>query len=88
MRPVYDDFDEFDFDDSVAVKQMLREMQREEMRLASRRRRGPGGKQRWKDEDNEDFGDFDGYEDYKDYKDYEDYDDDEFDSYSALDDYR
>lgn len=85
MRPWYDDFDEFDFDDSAAVKQMLREIQREEIRLASRRKRGPGNKQRWKEEDDDDFEEL---EDYEDYEDYDDYDDDEFDSYSALDDYR
>jgi hypothetical protein len=85
MRPLYDDFDEFDFDDSAAVKQMLREMQREEIRLASRRKRGPGNKQRWKDEDDEDFDDFD---DFEDYEDYEDYDGEEFDSYSMTDQHR
>jgi hypothetical protein len=82
MRPLYDDFDEFDFDDSAAVKQMLREMQREEIRLASRRKRGPGNKQRWTDEDDDDLDEFEDYEDY------EDYDSDEFDSYSDSDDYR
>ena len=85
MRPLYEDFDEFDFDDSVAVKQMLREMQREEIRLASRRKRGPSHKQRWKDEDDDDFEESDSYEDYEEY---EDYDGEEFDSYSMMDDYR
>jgi hypothetical protein len=88
MRPLYDDFDEFDFDDSVAVKQMLREMQREELRLASRRKRGPGNRQRWQDEDDDDAAEFEDYADYEDSENYEDYDDDEFDSYSAIDDYR
>ena len=82
MRPLYDDFDEFDFDDSAAVKQMLREMQREEIRLASRRKGGPGNKHRWTDDDDDDLDEFEDYEDY------EDYDGDEFDSYSDSDDYR
>jgi hypothetical protein len=84
MRPLYDDFDEFDFDDSAAVKQMLREMQREEIRLSSRRKRGPGHKQRWQDEDEDE----DDVEDFEDYEDYEDYDGEEFDSHSLMDDYR
>ena len=82
MRPLYDDFDDFEFDDVVAVKQMLREMEREEMRLASRRKHGPGKKKRWDDDVDEDFGDS---EDFEDYEDYDDYDDNEFDSYSGLD---
>ena len=81
MRQWYDDFDDFDFDESGAAKRMLREMQREKARMASRRKHGPGLKRRWDefDTDSEDFGD------YEDFQDYDDYDDDEFDSYSGLD---
>lgn len=83
MRPVYDDFDEFDFEfaDSMIVRQMLREKQREQRRLASLRANGPGSKRSreefkapWDDED---------YEDYEDYDEYDEYDDDEFDSYTG-----
>jgi len=83
MRPLYDDFDEFDFDDSVAVKHMLRDLQRDETRMASRRKQGPGTKKRWEDDPEDD--DYDDYEDYEDDEDFDDYNDDEFDSYSALD---
>lgn len=84
MRPFYDDFDEFEFDDSVAVKQMLREMEREDLRMASRRRRGPSNKKRWDDDFDDDLiADNPGA--HEDYEIYDDYDDDEFDSYSGLD---
>ena len=83
MRPLYDDFDEFEFDDSAAVKHILRDLQREEIRMASRRRHGPGTKKRWSDE----FEDDDS-EDFEEVEDFDDYNDDEFDSYSALDDTR
>lgn len=81
MRPLYDEFDEFEFDDSVAVKQMLREMEREEIRRASRRKHGPGSRKRWEDDFDDDFPD----DEVEDYEEYEDYDDNEFDSYSGLD---
>ena len=86
MRPLYDDFDEFEFDDSAAVKHILRDLQREEIRMASRRRHGPGAKKRYSDEfEDDDYGDS---EDYEETEDFDDYNDDEFDSYSALDDTR
>lgn len=84
MRPLYDDFDEFEFDDSAAVKHMLRELQREEVRMASRRRHGPGVKKRWDDDFEDD--DYDDFEDYEDVDEYDDYDDDEFDSYATVND--
>ena len=82
MRPLYEDFDDFDFDfaDQAVVKQMLREQIREERRLASRRRSGPGSKNRPDDDDEEDFDD---YEKYEEYNDYDDYDAEEFDRYSS-----
>ncbi len=79
MRQKYDEFDEFDFDESVATRRLLIEMQREKARMASRRRHGPGDRKRW-----DDFDDDDDDDDYEDYEDFEDYDDDEFDSYSDV----
>jgi hypothetical protein len=74
MRPSYDDFDDFDFADSLAVSRLLRDQQREERRLARRRFAGPG------DEDSyEDYGSYDEYDEF------DDYDDDEFDAYAGLD---
>ncbi len=83
MRPLYDDFDEFDFADNAIVKQMLREQAREQRRLATRRKHGPGSKRKRGDEDTEDFADYENYEEYNDYddNDYDDYDPDEFDRY-------
>lgn len=81
MRPLYDEFDEFEFDDSVAVKQLLREMEREEIRMAGRRKHSPGNKKRWNDEFEDEFPD----DEFEDYEEYDDYDDNEFDSYSGLD---
>jgi hypothetical protein len=37
MRPQYDEFDEYEFADSSAVRRLLREQQRERRRQASRR---------------------------------------------------
>ena len=88
MRRSYDDFDEFDleFADANVEKQVLREMQREQRRLASRRAFGPGSQRAESDYDSDDsFGDYEEYEDdedYEDFEDYEDYDEDEFDAYS------
>lgn len=78
MNPGYDDFDEFEFDDSLAVRKMLLEMRREELRQAAQRRRGHTPRKRWDDFDDDDededvYGEYDGDDDY---------DDDEFDSYS------
>lgn len=77
MRPLYDEldeFDDFDFADSMAVSKIFRNQAREERRAASRRHLGP-----------HDESDFEDYSDYEDYEDYSDYNDDEFDSYSGLD---
>ena len=80
MSTVYDDLDDFEFDDNEIVKRMLREQAREELRIASRRRSGPGNKRRWED-DSDDLND-DEYE-YEDYdEDYDGYDEDEFDEYA------
>lgn len=37
MRPVYDDFDDFDFADSPALGRIIREQRREERRYARRK---------------------------------------------------
>ena len=76
MTRTYDDFDEFEFDDSFAVRKMLQEMRRDELRKAIERKRGHTQHRHWNDVDDNDDDDYDGYEDY------DDYDDDEFDSYS------
>lgn len=77
MRTLYDDFDDFEFDDNETLKRMLREQAREELRNASRRRRGPGTKQRWNDEFDDELDDFED-DDYEDFE----YDEDEFDQYA------
>lgn len=73
MRPLYDDFDEFAFDDVGAIRRIMREQQREEMRFSRRNKVGPGDHDSWDDDDWDD-------DDY----DYEDYDDEEFDSHAGL----
>lgn len=80
MRPLYDDLDDFDFADSEVVRQMLREQQREELRL-NRRWAGPRKKHRAEDFD-DDVEEDDDYEEYDEFDEYDDYDADEFDSYS------
>jgi hypothetical protein len=83
MRPIFEDFDEFDFDDSPSVARLLREQRLEDSRFASRRYHGPKHKRQF-DDDNEydDFGDYDNFD--KDYNDYDDYDEREFDSYAGI----
>lgn len=75
MTRVYDDFDEFEFDDSFTVRKIMQEIRRDELRRAIERKRGHS--QRW-----DDFDDNDGYDDYDDYEEYEEYDEEEFDSHS------
>lgn len=74
MRPLYEEFDDFDFAGSSAVSRILREQRREERRLASRRHHGPAHEDRYADS-----------EDYDDYDDYDDQDDADVERYSALD---
>jgi hypothetical protein len=77
MRTPYDDADGFEFSDSWAVRRIIQEQKREEMRHAKRRiSRGPG--------DHEPGDSFDDDDDYDDFDDYEDYDEDEFDSSVGL----
>lgn len=78
MRPLFDDFDEFDFDDSPSVARLLREQLLEESRFASARSRSPKHKRQL--DGNDEFDDFD-----DDYEDYSDYDALEFDSYADID---
>jgi len=73
MRPLYDEFDDFDFADSAAVNRALRKQKRARRRLVGRRYAGP-----------EDEDEVENYEDYEDYNDYDDYNDDEFDKYSGV----
>lgn len=73
MSPRYDEFEDFDFDDSPAVEHMLRDMQREELRRKISRKRNRSDRHRWEEPYRQEaaFDDFDEYEDY---------DDEEFDS--------
>ncbi len=80
MRPLFDDFDEFDFDDSPSVARLLREQLLEESRFASVRSRSPKHKRHF--DENDDFDGFD--DDYDDYEDYDDFDEREFDSYAEI----
>jgi hypothetical protein len=79
MRPVYEDFDEFEFDDAAIVSRVLREQERADRRRASRKASGPKDRDQWNDDD------WDDYEDSDDYDDYDDYDNDEFVSLSKSD---
>ena len=82
MRPLYEEFDDFDFGDDDIVAKMMREQEREEYRLASRRRSRPS-KRHWQEslEADEEFSDVSSYEESSAY---DDYDEDEFDSYADL----
>jgi hypothetical protein len=84
MRPLYDEFEDFDFGDTDVVSKLMREQQREELRLASRRR-SRNTKHRWdnafEDEDEDEFSNVSSYEELDIY---DDYDEDEFDSYADL----
>lgn len=77
MRPVYDDFDEFDFSDNDLVSRYMREQEREERRMANKRRRGSVGR-RHPESFDDDFNDLESYEEY------DEYDEDEFDTYSGI----
>ena len=73
MTRIYEDFDEFEFDDSLAVRKMLQEMRRDELRKAIQRKRGYTQHKNWDDFDDDAYEDYDGYDDY---------DEEEFDSHS------
>ncbi len=83
MRPLFDDFDEFDFDDYPAVARLMREQRLEESIFASRSRsQGPKHKRQFDDDD--DYDDFDDdFDDLDDFEDYDDYDDRESGSYTG-----
>ena len=80
MRPVYEEFDEFDFNDTDLVSRYMREQEREERRLASKRRRASVSRRRPEsfDVDDDNFNDVESYEEYN------EYDEDEFDTYSGI----
>ena len=86
MRPLFEDFDEFDFDDSPSVARLLREQRLEDSRFGSRKSHGPKHKRQFDNDDEyDDFGDNDDYDDYDSYdEDYGDYDEQEFDSYAGI----
>ena len=83
MRPLFEDFDEFDFDESPSVARLLREHRLEESRFASRKSHGPKHKRPF-DDDEDEYDDFDEYDEYEDYGDYDEYDEREFDSYAGI----
>ena len=77
MRPLYDDLEDFDFDDSAVMDRFRREQAREQRRLAHRRVFGAAGR-------NRDYDDYEDLDDFGDYDDFEDYDEDEFDEHAGL----
>ena len=77
MRPLYDDFEDYELDDSAVMDRFRREQAREQRRLAHRRAYGTAGRHRNND-------DYDDFEDYEDYEDFDDYDEDEFDEHAGL----
>ena len=86
MRPLFDDFDEFDFDDSPSVARLLREKRREKSKQAIRKFRGPKNRRYYDDrdeeyEDTETSGQFSWSDDYVDY---DDYNEEEFDLYAGI----
>ena len=86
MRKLYDDFEDYELDDSETLRRVLREQAREELRFASRRRRAktkkyPSGTLDFDDELETD-------DHFGDYEDFDDYDEDEFDSYAGVTDWR
>ena len=77
MRPLYEELDGFDFDDTLDVKRSMREQRREAERLARRRAgRGRSSMKLFADPDDDVDSDF--------IEVYEDYNEDEFDSYSDI----
>lgn len=83
MRPLFEDFDTFDFDDSPSVARLLREQRLEESRFASRKSHGPKHKRQFDKDEYEDFDDFDDFDDSYD-GDFDDYDEREFDAYAGI----
>lgn len=79
MRVRYNDFEDYELDDTRAMRRLMHERQREGLRLSKKRRKMKGPRdEEWDDDD------WDEYEDYEDYEDSEDYDEDEFDRHSGL----
>ena len=79
MRPLFDDIDDFDFDDNPYVARLLREHRIEELRSLRPKVAGPKHKRRFDYND-----DYDGYDDFNDFEGYDDYDAREFDSYAGI----
>jgi hypothetical protein len=86
MRPLFEDFDEFEFEDSPTVARLLREHRRTEARRTRRMSAGPKH-HRYLDEDdepNEGYGGYGSYHEDSKFSDYDDYDEEEFDLYAGL----
>lgn len=79
MRPIFDDYDDFEFDDNPSVARLLREQRREEIRHAGRKPRGP--KDYHELDEFDDSGDYDSFDDDDSYS---DYDEEEFDLYAGI----
>lgn len=83
MRPYdsddseFDELDDFGYPDVRAIRHMVNQKQREELRSRGRRR---GQSLRRDPRPEEDWSDYESYDD----SDFDDYDADEFDSYSGL----
>lgn len=84
MRPPYDDLDGYEFADSLAVRRILREQRREELRFAKRRGPRDPDESGFRDHKRNHYVDNTFDDDYEDYEDYDEYNDDEFDSYSGI----
>ena len=80
MRALFEDFDEFDFDDSPHVARLLREQRIEESRYVGRKSTGPKYKRPFNETEDE----YDDFVDYEDYRDYDEYDEREFDAYAGV----
>lgn len=86
MRPLFEELDEFEFEDSPTVARLLREHRREEARHTRRSSAGPKH-HRYLDEDdepNEGYGGYGSYHEDSKFSDYDDYDEEEFDLYAGL----
>ena len=64
MRPLYDDFDDFEFARSPMQKKMKREQRRQENRYAKRRNPWRRAADYMNPDDFEDFNDYDRYTEY------------------------
>ena len=79
MRVRYNDFEDYELDDTRAMRRMMHQRQVEGLRLSKRHRKSAKGPRN--NEWDDDWEDTDDFEDFDDYEDYDDYDDDGFESH-------